>query len=165
LHWLTVILVVVGWTLGTFGDALTKGPPRQTGLFIHVSAGLAILAVLAVRLLWRLNDPPPPLEPTSLGAWLERIARLAHYALYALLLAVPVIGIILQFTRGNALPLFGLTEIASPWPADRALSRSVKEVHELLAHALVILAGFHAAAALVHHWVFLERMLPRSSRP
>jgi len=93
---------------------------------------------------------------------------LAHYALYALLIAVPVAGIVVQFARGDALPLFGLSDIPSPWLANRAFARSAKEVHEVLANALVIFAGLHAAAALVHHWILrdrtLVRMLPGSSR-
>ena len=46
---------------------------------------------------------------------MDPAARIAHYTLYALLVAVPVAGIVLQFARGDALPLFGLAEIASPW--------------------------------------------------
>jgi cytochrome b561 len=137
-------------------------------LFVHISAGLAVIAFVAARLLWRIVDPPPRPEETLLGAWIDRAGRLAHWALFALLIAVPVAGIAVQFGRGNALPLFGLSEILSPWPADRAFARSAKEVHEVLANALVILAGLHAAAALVHHWIFrdrtLVRMLPGSSR-
>jgi cytochrome b561 len=95
-------------------------------------------------------------------------ARIAHYSLYALLVAVPVAGIVLQFARGDALPLFGIAEISSPWLKDRAFAHSVKEVHEVLAHALVILAAIHAAAALIHHWIFrdrtLVRMLPHSNK-
>jgi cytochrome b561 len=112
-------------------------------------------------LFWRLADPPPPLEHTILGAWLDRLGRLTHYALYALLIAAPVSGIVLQLARGDSLPLFGLTEIASPWASDRALARSVKEIHEVAANALVILAALHAAAALVHHWVLCDRTLIR----
>jgi cytochrome b561 len=168
LHWLTVVLVALAWTLGTFGDEFPKGAARAAGLFIHISAGLAILAVLLTRLLWRIADPPPLAEPTKLGVWLDRAGRFAHYALYALLIAVPVAGIVVQLARGNALPIFGLTEIPSPWVADRAFSRSAKGIHELLANAMVILAAFHAAAALVHHWILrdrtLVRMLPRVGR-
>ena len=156
-----MVLVALAWALGEFGDALPKGAARAAGLFVHNSAGLAILAVLVVRLLWRIGDPPPPPEPTVFGAWLDRAGRLAHYALYALLIAAPIAGIVLQFARGDALPLFGLSEIPSPWPADRAFARSVKGVHEVLANGLVILAGVHAAAALVHHWVFRDRTLVR----
>jgi cytochrome b561 len=161
LHWLTVILVALAWALGEFGDALPKGEARAVGLFAHNTAGLAILAILVVRLLWRIGDPPPPPEPTVFGVWLDRAGRLAHYALYALLIAAPIAGIVLQFARGDALPLFGLSEIPSPWLADRAFARGVKGVHEVLANGLVILAGVHAAAALVHHWVFRDRTLVR----
>ena len=168
LHWLTVALVLLAWLLGEFGDAFPKGPARAGALYAHNSAGLAVLAVLALRVLWRAVDTPPPPEKTMFGAWLDLAARLAHYALYALLIAAPVVGIVLQFARGDALPVFGLFEIASPWPADRAFARSVKGVHELLANALVILAALHAAAALMHHFVLrdrtLTRMLPGAGR-
>ena len=167
LHWATVILVIAAWILGTFGDDLPKGAARETGLFIHISAGLLILMALVMRLVWRVAEPPPP-EPNEFGRWLgafaDPAARLAHYALYALLIAVPIVGIVAQFARGNALPLFGIAEIASPWIRDRAFAHNVTEIHEILANALVIVAGFHAAAALVHHFVFrdntLIRMLP-----
>jgi cytochrome b561 len=168
LHWLTAGLVVIAWASGTFDDVLPKGAARAIGLFVHISAGLAILLVLALRLLWRLGDPPPPPEPTMLGKWIDRAGHFAHYALYALLIAAVAAGIVLQFARGNALPIFGLFEIPSAWPANRAFSRSVKEVHEVLANGLVILAGLHAAAALFHHWLLgdrtLVRMLPKSMR-
>jgi cytochrome b561 len=167
-HWLTAGLVVSAWVTGEFDDALLKGVARVAGLFIHESAGLAILAILILRLLWRLADPPPPPEATVLGKWLDRTGRLAHYALYVFLVAAAVAGIVLQFARGEPLQLFGFSEIPSPWPANRAFARTVREVHEVLANGLVILAGFHAAAALVHHWVFrdrtLVRMLPGSMR-
>lgn len=161
MHWITVLLVIVAWFLGQFDDIFPKGAARAASLFIHISAGLAVIGMLILRLFWRLADPPPPLEHTILGAWLDRLGRLTHYALYALLIAAPVSGIVLQLARGDSLPLFGLTEIASPWAADRALARSVKEIHEVAANALVILAALHAAAALVHHWVLCDRTLIR----
>jgi len=164
-HWLTVILVAVAWTLGLFGDDLPKGPQRDAGLFVHISAGLAVLILLVVRLAWNLFNPPPSAGPTTLGIWSARLGQAAHYLLYTLLIAVPVAGIVLQFARGESIPIFGLSEIASPWVKVRAFSENVKEVHEVLAHALMIIAGFHAAAALIHHWVLRDRtlaqMLPR----
>lgn len=169
MHWFTVALVILAWLLGQFDDVFPKGAARAAGLFVHVSAGLAVIGILLLRLLWRFADPPPPIEQTIFGEWLDRAGRLVHYVLYALLVVVPISGIVLQFARGDSLPLFGLTEIVSPWTRDRALARSVKEIHEVTANALVILAAFHAAAAFVHHWVLrdrtLLRMLPHFRRP
>jgi len=168
LHWFTVVLVVVAWVLGVGDDVLPKGAARSAGLFVHITAGLTILVALALRLLWRAVDPPPPPEPTIFGIWADHASRLGHYALYALLIAVPIVGVVLQFARGDPLPLFGLFEVHSPWAANRVFARSVKEVHEVLANALVVLAALHAVAALIHHWVLrdrtLIRMLPRAGR-
>ncbi|MET4724565.1 cytochrome b561 [Bradyrhizobium japonicum] len=172
LHWLTVILVAVAWALGIFGDLLPKGAARQAGLAVHIFAGLALLVLVAARLAWRSVDPSPASEATELGSWMARwlgaAAGIAHYALYALLIAVPIAGIVLQFARGDALSLFGLAVIPSPWLKDAAVAHNVKEVHEVLAHALVVLATVHANAALMHHWVFqdrtLVRMLPHSKQ-
>ncbi len=146
---------------GQFDDIFPKGAARTASLFVHITAGLAVIGLLIMRLLWRLVDSPPPIEQTAFGVWLDRAGRLVHYVLYTLLIAAPISGIVLQFAHGDSLPLFGLTEIASPWAADRAFARSVKEVHEVMANALVILAAFHAVTALLHHWVFRDRTLVR----
>jgi len=168
LHWLTVALVIAAWLLGTFGDELPRGAARSTGLFVHIFAGLGILIALVARLLWRVIDPPPQPEITPFGGWLELLGKLTHVALYVLLAATPILGILLQFARGDALPVFGLTEIASPWAMDRSFARSIKEVHETLSNILMVLAAFHALAAMIHHWVWrdrtLERMLPVIAR-
>ena len=169
LHWVTVVLVALVWTLGTFGDELSEGAARDAGLLAHIWIGLAILVIAAVRVPWRIANPPPKVVPTKFGRWLlewtDPMSRITHYVLYALLIAVPVLGIALQFARGHSPPLFWLFEIPSPWPADKGYARSLKEVHEVLADLLVILALFHMTAALLHHWVFgdstLKRMLPR----
>ena len=161
LHWLTVGLVVIAWLLGTFGDELPRGSVRSAGLLIHIWAGLVILLLIALRIAWRLFDPPPPFEPTRFGHWADIAARLTHFALYGLLIAVPVVGVLLQFARGDALPIFGIVDIASPWVRDRSFTRSVKEIHESLANLLMMLAGLHAAAALVHHWLLGDRTLAR----
>ncbi len=100
-----------------------------------------------------------------MGPWAERAGRLAHLVIYALLIAIPVVGMPALFARGHALSIFGILEIASPWPEDRAFAHKITEVHELLANAMMALIGVHAAAALVHHYVLrdrtLLRMLPR----
>ena len=168
LHWMIAALVIVAWVLGTVGDELPRGAARATGQFVHMSAGLAILALLVVRLIWRLSDPPPPLEITPFGRWADRAGRYAHWLLYGLLAAVIGAGIIGQFADGNALPVFGIFEIGSPWAKDHQFAEVVEEIHEVLANALVIVAALHTAAALAHHWLLrdrtLARMLPYTSK-
>jgi cytochrome b561 len=161
IHWLTALFVVAGWVLGQFGDDLPKGAARALGLFAHMTLGECVIALLAIRLVWRFADPPPPPEPTPFGPLVTAAAKLSQFALYALLIVVPLLGMIVQLERGHDLPIFGLWEFVSPWPADRAIARSVLIAHRYLADALLILAGIHAGAAIAHHWLWRDRTLAR----
>lgn len=161
LHWLTALFVTCGFLLGQFGDALPKGYPRELGLLVHMTLGQSVLALLFARLLWRQVNPPPPPEATRFGRLIEIAARASHFTLYGLLLVVPLLGVIVQLKRGHDLPIFALWHVASPWPVDRSLARSILSLHGTLADALLILAGIHASAALVHHWIWRDRTLSR----
>jgi len=160
-HWLTAVFVLCGFLLGQFGDVFPKGAPRDFSLLVHMTFGQCVVALLLVRLLWRQVNPPPPPEATPLGKLLEIAAKASHFTLYALLLVVPLLGMIVQLKRGNALPIFGVWHVQSPWPVDRNLVRSILWLHSFLADALLILAGLHASAALVHHWIWRDRTLSR----
>jgi cytochrome b561 len=161
LHWFTAGCVIVAWLLGTFHDELPRGTVRSAGLLIHMWAGLAVMALLVLRVPWSFFDRPLPHEVTPLGAWVGHAATLTHLALYALLVATLVVGIVLQFSLGRPLPLFGIAEIASPWVRDRAYAIAVKDIHETLANVLMVVAAIHAAAALAHHWILRDRTLAR----
>jgi len=159
LHWLGALCVVLAWLLGTFIDDLPKAWEPKV-IFTHMSLGLTVLALLVLRLGWRVARPVPPLA-TRLGPWVDFLAVAMQWLLLALMIAVPITGIVLELARGQPLPLFGLAEIASPWPRDRAFAGSVKEVHETVANALLLLATLHAAAALFHHFMLKDRVLVR----
>lgn len=163
-HWLTVFFVLAAWTLGLLGDELPRGPIRHAGEFVHVILGELVVLLLASRVIWRFLSTVAAPEPTRFGPFADLAARALHLILYALLLAVPVVGVVTLFHGGEALPLFGVYDIASPWPKNRELKHNSKEIHELLAHSLIVLAMLHAAAALAHHYLLkdgtLRRMLP-----
>jgi cytochrome b561 len=161
LHWLTALFVICGFLLGQFGDVFPKGPPRELGLLVHMTLGQGVLALLLARLLWRRVNPPPPPEATRFGRLIEIAARASHFTLYGLLLVVPLLGVIVQLKRGNELPIFALWHVQSPWPVDRSLARSILSLHGTLADTLLILAGIHSCAALVHHWIWRDRTLSR----
>lgn len=162
-HWLTVILVVGAWVLGIFGDDLPRGAIRHYGEFIHVIFGEAVLFLLVLRLALRLVTIQPDNELKSIHI-LGYAAKFVHLLLYILLFAVPVIGILTLFYGGESLTLFGMFDVASPWPKSRELKHNAKEIHELLANLLLSLAGLHAIASLIHHYVLkdsaLKRMIP-----
>ncbi len=166
LHWATAVVVLVAWALGQIVDAFGR-EWEPVVVYAHVTAGMAVAVLVALRLGWRTFDPVPAPVPSIFDPWLARAATAGHWLLYALLVAIPVTGIVNNFARGNPLPVFGLFEILSPWTRDRAFVRSTKEIHEAVANALLFVALAHAAASLAHHYVLkddtLRRMLPRRS--
>ncbi|PPD45390.1 MAG: cytochrome B [Methylocystis sp.] len=163
-HWASALFVIGAWTLGLLGDELPRGPMRHAGEFAHVLLGQFVLLLLVLRIVWRFVTPPPPAEPSPFGLPGELASRLGQFAIYALLFSVPIVGLVTLFHGGETLPLLGVYDIPSPWPRNRELKHYSKEIHELLAHMLIVIATLHAAAALAHHYFLrdgtLRRMLP-----
>ena len=164
LHWLTVMAVGVAWLIGQLRDEFPKGLARQEAGFIHIYAGELIATLLIVRLLWRMFDASPTAGSETKSKWAHYAVLITHFFLYALLAGAVVAGVATQFAKGNPISVFGLYEIASPWPKDKFFAHSLRELHEFIANCLIILAILHAAAALIHHYILkdntLKKMLP-----
>jgi cytochrome b561 len=127
------------------------------------------LALAILRFRWRIANPPPPPAVNEFGRWLiswtDPSARVTHYVLYVLLLGVPIIGILLLFSEGRVLSVFGLTDTAPWFRATRGIAHTLRQLHVVLANVLVIVAIFHGVTAVLHYVVFgdntLARMVPR----
>lgn len=164
LHWLIFLLVVATYLL-TYAEGLfPRGDPgRATVWWLHISFGLSLFALVILRVGARFSRGAPGLPP-SMNAMEKILAHATHFVLYALLLAIPCLGILLTWYRGDALSFFGLFTIPSPVVPDRPTASFIKEMHDLCANGILILAGLHAAAALWHHYIrkddVLKRMLP-----
>jgi cytochrome b561 len=170
-HWLTVLLVVVAWTMARFGEQLfdegidALHTATAIGLSIHLWAGLAVLMVAVLRFRRRIANPTPPQEADEFGRWLiswtDPSSRLTHYVLYTLLFAVPIVGVLLLICEGKFLSVFGLADIAPSFRVTSGIARSLRQLHVLLANVLVIAVIFHATAAVLHYAVFRDTILVR----
>jgi cytochrome b561 len=131
----------------------------------HKWAGICILALSALRLLWRLGHRPPPDKP--MPRWQSRSAHATHHLLYLLFFAVPLVGWAYSSAVGFPVVLFGVLPLPSFVPADKALAASLKPWHAYLAYALATTVVLHVVAALKHQFVdrdgLLWRMWPRRS--
>jgi len=157
LHWATVGLVVVLWVIGLTADLLPRGPFRTGAWSIHVVLGLLTAFVLVTRIAWRAKFGRV-LPPADTGV-LYLIAKATHYILYILLAVVIVIGIINASYRG--FNLFGIWSVPQFGSGDKAMRHSINEWHEIAANVLVAVAVLHGLAALVHHYVWRDRLLDR----
>lgn len=162
LHWSIAAMIVFAFVLGLTIDNFPKDM-TSTLINAHSLIGLAILALSAVRLFWRLNNPPPEL-PASMSPLARLASHAAHGGLYLLMIGIPLIGVPTLLYRGRGLD-FGLFQIASPFARTPDIFRPLTQVHELASFALIGLAAAHALAALYHHHVLrddvLTRILPR----
>jgi cytochrome b561 len=163
-HWLIVGLLVVMAYLGLTMTDLPTSAHKANVYALHKSIGLTILALVALRLAWRLYAGRPA-EIDGMPSWQRRIASLTHAALYVLLFAMPLSGWVINSTSGFPLRWFGLVRVPAIAPHDAALNDLAKETHEILFWTLVAVALAHAAAAIYHHLfqrdATLTRMLPR----
>ncbi len=161
IHWLMAFLIIATFVLALVIDDLPKSW-KANSISLHKATGLAILLLLAFRILWRFMHRPPSL--VELNPKLRRLAGLGHFTLYALMLAVSVFGLIYAALRGLGLE-FGLFSISPIFEANRAAARPYRQLHELSAYALLGLAGLHAITALWHHYIrkdgVLQKMLPK----
>lgn len=162
LHWMIALAVVAAYAIGLVREELPKGDFRVWLLTLHISIGVLVLALTVVRVGWRMMTPAPTaLASTPMAAL---AARMAHLALYAAMIAVPLIGLLAAWTKGRVVGLFSAFVIPSPVALDTALAKTLEDAHGVAAHGFMILAGVHALAAIVHHLVLkdatLARMLP-----
>ena len=146
----------------TMGD-LPNGPDKINTYALHKSLGLTILALVALRLLWRLYAGTP--QPVSGSPrWQERIATLTHAGIYLLLFAIPISGWVLNSAAGFPLQWFHLFNLPHIVEKDHGVYELAKEMHEIMFWMLALLVAAHAGAAFYHHLfqrdATLARMLP-----
>lgn len=171
LHWLVVALVGVMALTGVLmvyrGKDLNIWDALTNNLYsTHKALGLVVLAVVVIRLVYRLFAGRPDDEP-SLTPFQKIASHTVHWALYGLLIAIPIGGW-LGVSLFPALDVFGLFQLPALASPDKALSEQVLWVHGLAAYLLLGLIAIHIGAALYHHFVrrdgVLARMMPGRKR-
>lgn len=150
LHWSMAVMILAMLFIGV--AMVTSLEQRPWLIDIHRPLGLLILLLAVVRLWHRRRYPPPPL-PASLPTLQARIARASHVALYALMLAMPLLGWAMSSAGGYHVTLpFGLT-LPALVPQDATLYTWLRSAHGVLGYALFALVLAHIAGALHHAWV------------
>ncbi|HZF78220.1 MAG TPA: cytochrome b/b6 domain-containing protein, partial [Rubrivivax sp.] len=127
LHWLMALFIVASLAVGLSMVRMPLSPTRLLLYNAHKWAGVLILALAALRLLWRLAYAPPLLPPTP--TWQHTAARATHTALYLLFFAVPLFGWAYSSAAGFPVVLFGLLPLPDWVPVDRELAQALKPWH------------------------------------
>lgn len=166
-HWLTLLLLIAVYALIELRGIFPKGSDaRQAMKTWHFMLGLSLFGLVFVRLALGRWFRAPPIEPPP-AAWQQCLATAMHGALYAFLIAMPLLGWLTLSAKGQPVPFFGLE-----WPAlvppDKVLGKRLADLHEAIGTIGYVLIGLHASAGLFHHYVMrddtLRRMSPWPSR-
>ncbi len=163
LHWLVALLILTALPLGLTMTEMPLSPQKLKFYAWHKWLGVTVFGLVVLRLAWRAVHPPPPL-PESVPAWQRSAAHALHWALYALMLVIPLAGWLMSSAKGFQTVYLGVLPIPDLLPKNEALGERLADVHAWLAYALIALLVVHVAAALKHHFIdrddVLRRMLP-----
>jgi cytochrome b561 len=162
LHWLMALALTANFILGISVHEMDLSPQKLQWLTWHKWAGMTLLGLVSLRLLNRLLFPPPEAEPGP--AWQLRLARLVHVLMYLLMFAIPLSGWMTSSAAGIPVVYLGMWELPQLLPKNLAWLDALKEFHEWLNQALLMLVVVHILAVLKHHFIdrdhTLVRMLP-----
>lgn len=163
LHWsmacLILLMIPMGFLMGDFPESF-----KFTAYGLHKSIGITVLGLSVFRLVWRLLHRPPALP--AMPVWERRLAHLAHWGLYGLMIGMPLSGwLMVSASQKYPTVYFGLGEVPFiPMPMDadlKALRGFFGESHELLAIGAAALIALHVAAALKHQYVRRDGLIRR----
>jgi cytochrome b561 len=169
LHWWTVALLAVQIPVGLFmaryGAATNFAEPTGKLYDVHKLLGLTILVLAGVRLVYRLVHGAPADEPT-LQPWEKVVSHITHWAIYALLIVVPLLGWLAVSHYGPFEP-FGI-KLPTLAAQNDERATQVFFLHMVAAYALIVLLAMHVGAALQHYLIrkdgVLRRMWVRAGR-
>lgn len=162
LHWAVAAAVLAEFLLALGRMSTESASLRALLLGWHQPLGLLIGAATLARVGVRLRVRLAEWQGTRLVAW---SSALLHGLTYALLLALPALGLALANARGHAVSLPGLGAIPALLGRDLDLADTLEDWHATLAWTLLGLVALHVAAAAWHQWVrrdgLLDAMWPR----
>ena len=148
IHWLMATMILAMIFIGA-GMVSTVSEKHQWLVGIHKPLGAAVFVLALVRLGFRLMHPAPPL-PDDLPLWQKLAAHASHWLLYALMLAMPLIGWGMLSAGGYPVTLGGGIQLPSILPANPALFAWLRESHRYLAWLFFLTFLAHMGAALMH---------------
>ena len=164
LHWLMALMIFCLLGLGFYMQGLPLSPQKLQFYSWHKWAGVTVFFLALLRLVWRATHQPPAL-PDHMST-LERCgAKLGHFALYALMVGIPLSGWLMSSAKGFQTVWWGVLPLPDLVGKDKALGNQLQTLHMALNWLLMAVLLGHVGAALKHHFVnrddVLTRMLAR----
>lgn len=151
LHWLMLLMIVATYAMMNLKGMYPRGShAREVMATWHYLLGMTVFALIWVRLVARTQGVTPEVNP-PLPALQITLSKFVHWAIYALMIFLPVLGWLTVSAKGGVIPFWGL-ELPALVDKNKEMAMLFKNIHGSLATLGYFLVGLHAAAALFHHF-------------
>lgn len=163
LHWLVAGLIISQYVLAElaiYAEHANNVVGQLALLANHKSIGMTVLVLAMLRIVWRMFHRPPPL-PDSIPGWQLIASNVTHWALYALIFALPITGWLMSSSFGYSVSWFNVFTFPDLLVTDKAVAADLNQAHEWLGKLLLALAVLHVLAALKHHFIDKDDVLRR----
>ncbi|HGI8166039.1 TPA: cytochrome b [Legionella pneumophila] len=158
LHWVMAILIIGLLALGLYMVELPISLQKLKLYGWHKEYGLLVLALVIVRLSWRIINSTPQL---TLPWWEKLAARLMHWAFYGFMFAMPISGWLITSAAGLPASFFGLFTLPNLIAPNEAWREFFEWAHQWLGYGLIAAIFLHVSAALKHHFINKDDILRR----
>lgn len=156
LHWVSALLLLITWLL----IVLYQYTNTKLYIGLHKAFGISVLCWMIARVINRVLIKAP--SPVPMPKWQMIISQLNHFALYALLIAMPIAGLLMSVYGGRAVDIFGLFQIPAFVTPDRSMARFYNDVHtDIIWPMIIAFTLLHVGAALYHQFILKDNLINR----
>jgi len=152
IHWLIVVLLLISIPMGKIMTEREFDSLNNVLYTLHWSIGLTVLALMVVRLGFRLVVPAPK-PAASLEPWQRFLSHWTHIAIYVMLIVTPILGWLGKSAFGasaQGINVFYLFYVPTLVPRNKEMAEFYFELHEISSFILIGLIVLHVAGALYH---------------
>lgn len=177
LHWTIALAVLFMLVLGLVMEDIPHGLAvalgygdvsplvlRMKAFSLHKAIGITVLALMLLRIVWKLVNWDLPKSLPTHERWEQKLAHLVHWGFYGLLIAMPLSGWIMTSAKASTINWFGFFPVPPIVQPNQELGYSMARAHEYIAYGIWAFIALHVAGALKHVVIdkdgTLRRMLP-----
>ncbi len=155
-HWISVVLLLITWLL----ILMYQNTDQELYIHLHKAFGLSILFWMLARGLNRLLIKAP--ADVVMPLWQKKISHLTHFALYAILIAMPIAGLLTSVYGGHPIDMFGLFKIPVFVNPNSSAAHFYENIHTNIIWPMIItFTVLHIGAALYHQFILKDKLINR----
>ena len=162
LHWIMAIIFISAWLIGFYSGQFLSydvdGSFKGNVITLHKNIATTLIFLVIIRIFWRYTHPAPNL-PNTMSPTMKKLAHAGHFALYFLLVALPLTGVLFSWSAGYPAPVMYLFNLPPLIEKNEEILSIMRPVHMYISWIAGLLLIGHILAALKHHFIDKDHVL------